>query len=62
MPDTINTISKFTPTRHMGELAWHVIAQADMPIENLIGLAVFTLVFGLTAWGAIASDTRRRFG
>ncbi len=62
LPDVIDTISQYTPTRHMGELAWHVIAKASIPTESLIAIAAFTALFGVTAWLGVKTDTKRRFG
>ena len=61
LPETINTLSNYTPTRHMAELAWHVMADAPMPKESLTALALFTLLFGATAYLAARRDSARRF-
>ncbi len=62
LPPTINAISQWTPTRHMAELAWHVVAGAELPMRSLAAVAAFTLLFAGTAWLAAKRDARRRFG
>jgi len=62
LPATIDAISQFTPTRHMGELAWHAIAGQDLPANSLYAVAGFTALFALTTFWAMARDTARRFG
>ncbi len=61
LPSAINTISAYTPTRHMGELAWHVMADAELPRESLMALAGFTVLFALTATLAARRDHAQRF-
>ena len=46
----------------MAELAWHVVAGAELPTQSLAAVAGFTLLFAGTAWLAAKRDAMRRFG
>ncbi len=61
-PATIETISTYTPTRHMAELAWHAVSGASLPVESLLAIGAYTLLFGATATLAAARDRAKRFG
>ena len=62
MPETVNNISVWTPTRQMGEFAWSAVTGV-MPDGQTIALFIFYCVaFAGLALLLIARDKRKRFG
>lgn len=61
LPATIDKISQWTPTRHMGELAWHAVLGEALPAQSIAMMLGFTALFAFTAWAAAARDSKRRF-
>ncbi len=62
MPQGINDISIWSPTRQMGEFAWSAIT-GQMPDTRVVVLFIaYSLFFGLLAILLIAHDKRKRFG
>ena len=45
LPDWAQRISTLTPTRHWAELAWHAAADRPWPLDSLLWLGFYTLVF-----------------
>jgi ABC-2 type transport system permease protein len=44
LPDAVATVSMFTPTRHLGELAWASVLGRDLPLASIQVLAVYAVV------------------
>ncbi len=49
LPDWVARISPFTPTRHVGELAWASVQGAALPMHSVGVMALYTLVAALVA-------------
>jgi len=62
LPAQINTISQWTPTRHMGEVAWAAVDGRSPPDMSIVALVVFTVGFFALTWLAYNRDRRSRFG
>ena len=62
LPKTINTISEWTPTRQMAEMAWSAVNGTMPQTRVLVLYAAFTLGFALLAVLLIKRDKDRRFG
>ncbi|MBO6639436.1 MAG: ABC transporter permease [Roseitalea sp.] len=62
LPSQINTISQWTPTRHMGEVAWATVAGRLPPQTSVMALLTFTIAFIALTWLAYRRDRRSRFG
>jgi ABC-2 type transport system permease protein len=62
MPQSVNNISIWSPTRQMGEFSWSAIT-GQMPDTRVIILFIaYSLLFGMLAILLIARDKRKRFG
>ena len=62
LPKIVGDISVWTPTRQMAELAWGSV-RSVMPDTNfMLGLAGYTIVFGLLVIWLIDRDRKKRFG
>ena len=61
LPAQIDAISHWTPTRHMGKVAWAVVGATPIPPASLLAVAVFTGGFIALTWVAYHRDRRRRF-
>ena len=62
MPEVINNISLFVPTRLMGEFSWSAVA-GELPHTNFIlGLGAYTLGFALLVVFLVRRDRLKRFG
>ena len=61
LPAQIETLSHWTPTRHMGEVAWAVVGAHPIPTASLFALAAFTAGFIALTWIAYHRDRQRRF-
>ena len=62
LPHTIELISRFTPTRHLAELAWStVIEPAPLPWTSLVVLAAYGVGFAGVAFWAFRRDWSARY-
>lgn len=62
MPSTIEAISRWTPTRAMGELGWASVAGTPWPMRYVLVLAGWTLAIALFAMIAQMRSRRALFG
>ncbi|MBO6554133.1 MAG: ABC transporter permease [Roseitalea sp.] len=62
LPPQIDAISRWTPTRHMGEAAWAAVDGRSIPHTSVAALLVFTLGFFALTWLAYSRDRHARFG
>ncbi|SMF11949.1 ABC transporter permease [Pseudobacteriovorax antillogorgiicola] len=61
LPEFVQTISEYLPTRHYGELVWASVLKRDLALNHVIWLAGYALLFGvLTYWG-YRRDQQARF-
>jgi ABC-2 type transport system permease protein len=44
LPDLVEKISPFTPTRQLGELAWSSVLGTMPPVSSVIGLVFFSII------------------
>ena len=61
LPAQINAISQWTPTRHMGEVAWAAVDGRALPADSLTALLGFTIAFVALTWIAYHRDKQLRF-
>lgn len=61
LPEIIQTISPYVPTRHFGEIVWASVLGLETPAESWVWLAGYTLAFGAIAVWARARDEGERF-
>jgi ABC-2 type transport system permease protein len=53
LPDFVATISPYTPTRQLGELAWAAVLDQPVPMGSVQGLAIYSgvsIVIALVMW------------
>lgn len=62
LPAAVEAVSSFTPTRHMGELAWAAVGNHPFPQESIVALAAFSAGFFALTWLGYRRDRRARFG
>lgn len=62
LPDVINAISVWTPTRAMAEIAWAALDGRALPQRYLASLALWTLFAGLVTWAAQTRHEKAMFG
>ncbi len=61
LPDAVAALSPLTPTRQFADLAWAAALREPLPGSSLIGLGIYTLVFGGLALWAYGRDQGARF-
>ena len=49
LPDVVARVSPFTPTRHVGELAWASVEGRAPPLQSIAVLALYALIGALVA-------------
>lgn len=62
LPEAVATISRFTPTRHFGELTWAAALGQPFPAESLIWLTGYAVLFAALAFRAWRRDELTRYG
>ncbi len=62
LPEIIQTISQFTPTRHAAEILWAVIGEFPVPSASIYWLAGYSALFALLAWLGYRRDEANRYG
>ncbi|WP_299428291.1 ABC transporter permease [uncultured Meiothermus sp.] len=62
LPEFVQHISPFTPTRQWGEAVWSAVNGTTWQAEPFIWLAGFTLLFGAIALWGYHRDQGQRFG
>ncbi|MFK8139196.1 MAG: ABC transporter permease [Bdellovibrionales bacterium] len=50
LPETVEKISVYLPTRHFAEIAWSITLKQSYPVNYAYSLMLFTLVFGAIAY------------
>ena len=61
LPDFVQTLSEYLPTRHYGELVWASLLRRDLDMTHVMWLAAYAVFFGfLTFWG-FRRDQIQRF-
>lgn len=60
LPQTIQNISEYLPTRFYGELAWSISLNKAIESNYLKGLTVYFVVFFITAYWAILKSKKQR--
>jgi len=61
LPDIIAKISPYTPTRHAGEVVWAIAGGRAVPVESLLWLAGYGVVFGAIAYLGYRRDEKTRY-
>lgn len=61
LPAGVEAVSPFTPTRHMGELAWAAVGGHAIPRESVLALTAFAAGFLALTWLGYRRDRRKRF-
>lgn len=61
LPEIIQVISPYVPTRHLGEIVWASVLGLDTPFKSWLWLIGYTLVFAILALWARARDEGARF-
>lgn len=60
LPEVVQKISPFTPTRHWGELVWQAVTGEAWRAQDFLSLAVFALLFGaISLWGYRRDEGQR---
>ncbi len=64
LPDFARGFAKFTPSYHVGQLAWHVIGAGDSTSigVHLLWVVGYTIIFVWLAFIAYRREERRTFG
>lgn len=62
MPDIINKISLWVPTRMMGEFAWSAVAGKLPDTRFILDLGAYTIVLGVLVVFLVRRDRLKRFG
>jgi ABC-2 type transport system permease protein len=53
LPKAVADLSMYTPTRHLGELAWSIVQGRDLPVNSMLALTACGAISGalaLTMW------------
>ncbi|WP_018465767.1 ABC transporter permease [Calidithermus timidus] len=61
LPEVVQKLSPFTPTRHWGEVVWPAVTGGAWRAQDFLWLGAFTLVFGLLALWGYHRDEGQRF-
>lgn len=61
LPEVVQKISQFTPTRHWGEVVWPAVTGQAWKAQDFLSLAVFTVIFGALAIWGYRRDQGQRF-
>jgi ABC-2 type transport system permease protein len=61
LPEVVQKISQFTPTRHWGDVVWPAVTGQAWKAQDFLSLAVFTLIFGVLALWGYRRDQGQRF-
>ncbi len=61
LPAGISGISQFTPTRHAGEISWAIVGGHEVPVNSIIWLFGFTIIFAFIAYWGYQRDERIRY-
>jgi ABC-2 type transport system permease protein len=61
LPEFVQVISPYVPTRHMGEIVWASVLGLEVPYESWMWLAGYTVLFAIIALWARARDEGERF-
>ena len=61
LPEQVEIISRWTPARHMGEVAWAAAGGTPTPPASVLILAAYTVGFMMLTWAAYHWDRRARF-
>ena len=62
LPEIIQQISYYTPTRHSAEILWAVVGEFSVPNESIMWLSGYSVVFAVLAWWGYRRDEARRYG
>jgi ABC-2 type transport system permease protein len=62
LPEMLQDVSSFLPTRHYGEMLWAVVRGDSVDINNIVYLFAYSLVFAVIAYWGFNRDVRVRFG
>ena len=62
LPEIIQQISLYTPTRHAAEILWAVIGEFPVPNASLMWLGGYSIAFAALAWAGYRRDEARRYG
>ncbi len=61
LPEIVQVISPYVPTRHMGEIVWASVLGLETPLQSWAWLVGYTAVFAVIAIWARARDEGERF-
>lgn len=61
LPEIVQVISPYVPTRHMGEIVWASVLGLETPLESWAWLAGYAVLFSVVAIWARARDEGERF-
>lgn len=59
LPESLQTISGYLPTRFYGDLLWSVVKAQPLSAESLVGLGIWTLIFSLITFFALKRHQAR---
>jgi ABC-2 type transport system permease protein len=62
LPDFVATVSPYTPTRQLGELAWAAVLEHPVPMPSVTGLFVYSAIAALIAVIMWRRDETKRTG
>lgn len=62
LPEIIQQISYYTPTRHSAEILWAVVGKFPVPSESIMWLGGYSVAFAVLAWWGYRRDEARRYG
>jgi ABC-2 type transport system permease protein len=61
LPEIIQVISPYVPTRHLGEIVWASVLGQDAPLQSWLWLLGYSILFALLAGYGRARDEGERF-
>jgi len=61
LPETLNKISKFLPTRQYGEVLWNTVQGLSVPSRATNTLLVYLFIFTLVAYIGASRDYSKRY-
>jgi ABC-2 type transport system permease protein len=60
LPHFVATISPYLPTRQLGDLLWSVVGEGNAS-RAVMGLVLYSAIFGLLAAVGYRRDERKRY-
>lgn len=60
LPESLQTVSKYLPTRHYGEVLWSIVLDQKIDSEYLFALGIYGLVFLVLGYIGLRKDYKAR--